>query len=55
MMVIDLAIFEAFVFDLDGVITRTAAVHARAWKRRFDQFSNQFDPEPSPRLSTPTV
>jgi beta-phosphoglucomutase family hydrolase len=38
MAVIDLERFEAFVFDLDGVITRTAAVHARAWKRLFDEY-----------------
>src|SRR6266508_926514 len=38
MVVIDLGTFEAFVFDLDGVITRTAAVHARAWKQLFDEF-----------------
>jgi len=37
-MVIDLAKFDAFLFDLDGVITRTAAVHARAWKRLFDEY-----------------
>jgi alpha,alpha-trehalase len=38
MLVIDLGQFEVFVFDLDGVITRTAAVHARAWKRLFDEY-----------------
>jgi beta-phosphoglucomutase-like phosphatase (HAD superfamily) len=38
MVVIDLGTFEVFVFDLDGVITRTAAVHARAWKRLFDEY-----------------
>jgi beta-phosphoglucomutase family hydrolase len=38
MVGIDLGTFEAFVFDLDGVITRTAAVHARAWKRLFDEY-----------------
>jgi beta-phosphoglucomutase family hydrolase len=38
MVVIDLASFDAFVFDLDGVITRTAAVHARAWKQLFDEY-----------------
>lgn len=27
---------EAFIFDLDGVITRTARVHAQAWKAAFD-------------------
>jgi beta-phosphoglucomutase family hydrolase len=37
-MVIDLARFDAFLLDLDGVITRTAAVHARAWKRLFDEY-----------------
>lgn len=26
------------MFDLDGVITRTASLHARAWKRMFDAF-----------------
>jgi beta-phosphoglucomutase family hydrolase len=26
------------IFDLDGVVTRTAAVHAVAWKRMFDEF-----------------
>jgi beta-phosphoglucomutase family hydrolase len=29
---------EACLFDLDGVLTKTAAVHARAWKAMFDQF-----------------
>jgi beta-phosphoglucomutase-like phosphatase (HAD superfamily) len=29
---------EAVLFDLDGVVTRTAAIHARAWKRLFDEF-----------------
>ncbi|MBI2710354.1 MAG: beta-phosphoglucomutase family hydrolase [Actinobacteria bacterium] len=26
------------LFDLDGVVTRTATVHARAWKETFDAF-----------------
>lgn len=30
--------YDAVIFDLDGVITHTAAVHARAWKRVFDEF-----------------
>ncbi|GAA1830175.1 hypothetical protein GCM10009682_56210 [Luedemannella flava] len=30
--------FGALLFDLDGVITKTADVHARAWKQLFDQF-----------------
>jgi beta-phosphoglucomutase family hydrolase len=29
---------EAFLFDLDGVVTRTATVHAAAWKKLFDDF-----------------
>jgi beta-phosphoglucomutase family hydrolase len=28
----------ACLFDLDGVLTRTAVVHARAWKETFDGF-----------------
>jgi beta-phosphoglucomutase family hydrolase len=28
----------ACLFDLDGVLTRTAVVHAAAWKEMFDQF-----------------
>jgi beta-phosphoglucomutase family hydrolase len=30
--------FRALLFDLDGVVTRTAAVHAAAWKVLFDEF-----------------
>jgi hypothetical protein len=30
--------YEALLFDLDGVLTRTARVHAAAWKRLFDEF-----------------
>jgi beta-phosphoglucomutase family hydrolase len=29
---------EACLFDLDGVLTRTATVHAAAWKEMFDEF-----------------
>lgn len=35
---IEVSAFDAAVFDLDGVITRTATVHAAAWKRLFDAF-----------------
>ena len=28
----------AFLFDLDGVLTQTAKVHAAAWKKMFDAF-----------------
>lgn len=30
--------FESVIFDLDGVITKTAKVHARAWKETFDSY-----------------
>lgn len=30
--------FDAVIFDLDGVITDTASVHAEAWKRMLDAF-----------------
>jgi beta-phosphoglucomutase family hydrolase len=29
---------RAALFDLDGVLTRTATVHAAAWKQMFDEF-----------------
>lgn len=35
--VIALSRFDAAAFDLDGVITRTATVHATAWKQLFDE------------------
>lgn len=30
--------FDAVIFDLDGVITKTALVHSTAWKKMFDAF-----------------
>ena len=30
--------FDAVLFDLDGVLTATAKVHAVSWKRMFDEF-----------------
>ncbi len=30
--------FDAWLFDLDGIITDTASVHAAAWKRMFDDY-----------------
>jgi beta-phosphoglucomutase family hydrolase len=30
--------FDAVLFDMDGVLTDTASVHASAWKRMFDAF-----------------
>ena len=30
--------YDVVLFDLDGVLTRTASVHATAWKKLFDGF-----------------
>jgi len=32
------ALFDAVLFDLDGVLTSTADIHASAWKRMFDDY-----------------
>ncbi|MFJ9121461.1 HAD family hydrolase [Streptomyces sp. NPDC102394] len=36
---------QACLFDLDGVVTRTAVVHAAAWKETFDEFLRERDGE----------
>jgi beta-phosphoglucomutase family hydrolase len=36
---------KACLFDLDGVITQTAKVHAKAWKQMFDEFLRERDGE----------
>jgi beta-phosphoglucomutase family hydrolase len=33
--------YDAVLFDLDGVLTRTASVHASVWKKLFDSFLEQ--------------
>lgn len=33
--------YDAVLFDLDGVLTKTASVHASAWKKLFDRFLEQ--------------
>lgn len=33
--------YDAVLFDLDGVLTRSASVHAAAWKKLFDGFLKQ--------------
>jgi beta-phosphoglucomutase-like phosphatase (HAD superfamily) len=30
--------YDALLFDLDGMLTKTASVHATAWKKLFDGF-----------------
>ncbi len=37
----DLGGMEAVIFDLDGVVTRTADIHAEAWKQLFDEYLAQ--------------
>jgi len=44
--------YDAVIFDLDGILTRTASVHTAAWKEIFDDFRQAsggrwepFDPE----------
>lgn len=33
---------DALIFDLDGVITQTAALHMRAWKQLFDEYLREY-------------
>jgi len=44
--------YDAVIFDMDGVVTRTAAVHSAAWRRMFDEYREEsggqwkpFDPD----------
>ena len=37
-MTIDPRLHDAVIFDLDGVVTDTASIHAAAWKAMFDEF-----------------
>src|SRR5215207_8168487 len=39
---VDLSGYDAVLFDLDGVITRTATLHAAAWKDLFDEFLDRW-------------
>lgn len=34
--------FDAAIFDLDGVVTRTAELHFLAWKRMFDEYLTEW-------------
>ena len=36
------------LFDLDGVLTKTATVHFAAWKRTFDEFLQRHEPGSEP-------
>lgn len=37
--------FEAVIFDMDGVITKTALTHAHAWKKMFDEYLKKREAE----------
>lgn len=37
--------FKAVVFDMDGVITKTALTHAAAWKKMFDEYLRKREKE----------
>jgi len=36
--IINPELYDAVLWDLDGVVTRTADLHAQAWKRLFDEY-----------------
>lgn len=40
--------FDAVLFDLDGVLTRTASLHATAWAELFDGYLRSVDPDAEP-------
>jgi HAD superfamily hydrolase (TIGR01509 family) len=40
--------YDAVVFDLDGVVTGTASVHATAWKKLFDKVLTELPGPPVP-------
>ena len=35
-VIIDPRHYDAVIFDLDGVVTDTASIHAKAWTSMFD-------------------
>jgi beta-phosphoglucomutase-like phosphatase (HAD superfamily) len=35
-------IYDAVLFDLDGVLTSTAALHAQCWKLTFEELGESF-------------
>ncbi len=36
--IINSDLYDAVLFDLDGVVTKTAKTHAKAWKKLFDNY-----------------
>lgn len=49
-LVLDPAELDAVLFDLDGVVTDTASVHAAAWTRLFDDHLSHRRPRPGEDL-----
>lgn len=43
--------FRAVIFDMDGVVTDTAGVHARAWKELFDSALPEIAGSPQPEFT----
>jgi beta-phosphoglucomutase family hydrolase len=43
--------FDAVVMDLDGVVTDTASLHEKAWKRMFDDFMGTLSPRDGQNLA----
>ncbi|MFW6055120.1 MAG: trehalose-phosphatase, partial [Thermodesulfobacteriota bacterium] len=39
------SMYDAVIFDLDGVVTQTARVHARSWKKLFDEYLQRNSPD----------
>jgi alpha,alpha-trehalase len=48
---LDWSALKAVLFDLDGVVTRTARIHARAWQQLFDEFLASRKAAPEERLA----
>ncbi len=44
--------FDAVIFDMDGVITDTASVHSKAWKKTFDDFLKKHTQETGKKLKS---
>ena len=45
---VDWSLFQAVLFDLDGVLTDTARIHSTAWKATFDRFLAERHPAQGP-------
>jgi trehalose-phosphatase len=50
-LILDRAHYDSVIFDLDGVVTRTAQAHAAAWKRLFDEYLERRAQRGDPRCA----